>query len=358
MNALSIGPDVSPPEGAPIAVETTTAPAVNNGEPPVRAKPRRRMKAVHAEPLHLSADLDVSAALQRIGRACVEHMIRNEEAALTGNAEGIHQMRVAVRRLRAVQSAFAPLLARRHRRRASDGLRWFADILGEARNLDVFSDTLLEPARAALPPASEFERLARGVAARRQAAHAAAVEAILSPRYTGAVLDLLRWFDRRGWEAGEDTEELRQPISDVAPVLLERCRYKVKRRAGHFARQSPHARHRLRIALKKLRYTTEALAPLYDHDDTHIFVQRLKRLQDDLGSANDLHVGQTIVTALARAAATPTAAAAGVPQRGSTGIALAGRRVLAWHKRRLAANAAQVRQDLEELLETRPFWRT
>src|SRR3984885_5627558 len=119
-------------------------------------------EAVHAAPLNLRAGLSAEAALQRIGRACLDHMLRNEDAALAGDAEGIHQMRVAVRRLRAILSAFAPLLPRAQRRWASGELRWFADVLGDTRNLDVFADGLVGPARAALPPASEFERLGKG----------------------------------------------------------------------------------------------------------------------------------------------------------------------------------------------------
>ena len=348
------------PPGAQIAVETTTAPAVKTGKPPAASEPRRRIKAVHAETVALSTDLDVSTVLQRVGRACVEHLVRNEDAALSGSAEGIHQMRVAVRRLRAIQSAFGPLLPKRHRRRASAGLRWFADILGEARNLDVFAETLLEPARAALPAASEFERLARAVAERRKAAQAAVTEAILSPHYTGAVLDLLRWFDARGWEAEGETDELRQPIGVVAPVLLERRRYKAKKRAKHFAKQSAPARHQLRIALKKLRYTAEALGSLYDPPAVEIFVHRLKKLQDDLGDANDLQVGRHIVAALARSQAeapSDTEARDGLGA-GATGIALAGRRVLAWHRRRLAGNESATAHQLLQLIETEPFWRT
>ncbi len=47
--------------------------------------------------------------------------------------------------------------------------------------------------------------------------------------------------------------------------------------------RSPEERHKLRIALKKLRYTTELFAGLYDADETKRFTQWLKRLQDKAG---------------------------------------------------------------------------
>ncbi|HYM74313.1 MAG TPA: CHAD domain-containing protein [Stellaceae bacterium] len=327
--------------------------------------PGRAAHAVHAKPPGLAPGLSVNAALQRIGRACLLHLVRNENGALAGDAEAIHQMRVAVRRLRAALSAAAPLLPKKQRRWAADELRWFADTLGEVRNLDVFLGTLLPSAREDMPQASEFERLALAVGRRRQAAQEAAVAAILSPRYTSAVLDLLRWFDGCGWGAEAEAEALDQPIDEVAPLLLERCRRQVRRRAKHFARQTPAQRHRLRIALKKLRYAVEAFGELYDRAEIHLFVQRLKRLQDELGDANDLRIGRAIVAALVKPPLAkplltkPSLAkpALSGPRKGATGIALAGRRLIAWHKRHLAENEEGLRHHLREMIETEPFWR-
>jgi CHAD domain-containing protein len=222
-------------------------------------------------------------------------------------------------------------------------LRWFSDALGEARNLDVFAAGLLHPARAALPEASEFERLAIAAGTRRQAAHEAVAAAIGSTRYTAAVLAMLRWFDGGAWREGGDIEELQRPIGELAPILLERCRHRARKLSKHFARQSVEERHRLRIALKKLRYAAELLGSLYDPAATKQFVQRLKRLQDDLGNINDVRVGGDIVASLAG------------PVR-ATGIGHAGRRVLAWHKHRLADNEPQLRQHLHQLVEAEPFW--
>ena len=302
-------------------------------------------KAAHAAPVELYAGLTGEMVLRRIGHACLDHLLRNEDAALAGDAEGIHQMRVAVRRLRAILSAFAPLLPRDQRRWAAGELRWLVDALGEARNMDVFASALLLPARAALPIASEFERLALAAERRRRAAHAAVVTAISSTRYTGALLALLRWLDGGDWQHAGD-EALRQPIEAIAPALLDRCLAQAEKRARGFAEQSHNKRHRLRIALKKLRYAAELLGGLYDDAEVEKFVQRLKRLQDDLGDANDVQVGHDIVASLAP------------PDQHSTGIAHAGRRMLAWHKHRIAKDEPHLRRHLKELLAAEPFWRS
>jgi triphosphatase len=300
-------------------------------------------KAVHAATLELHPGISTEAALQRIGRACLDHMLRNESAALAGDPDGIHQMRVAVRRLRAILSTFAPVLPREQRRWASVELRWFADILGDTRNFDVFASSLLRPARAALAPSSELDPLGAAVLRRRRAALKDVVKAISSTRYTEAVLALLRWFDGREWRASGDSSTLDRPIEEIAPTLLERCRQKAEKRSRHFADQSAKQRHQLRIALKKLRYTAELLGSLYGAAETRHFVQRLKRLQDDLGDINDVRVGRGIVTSLARPGS-------------RSRLARAGRRVLAWHKRRLNRNEQRLRQHVSELRNADRFW--
>jgi inorganic triphosphatase YgiF len=308
------------------------------------ARAEEAVKAVHAHPAALHPGMTGEAVLRHVGRASLKHLLANEQAVLAGDAEGVHQMRVAVRRLRAMLSAFAPLLPAVQRRWASDRLRWFADVLGESRNLDVFAGQLLQPARAALPSASEFERLAVATVRRRRAVQATVVEAVLSTHYTEALLALMRWFDGYEWCLAESAA-LQQPIETLAPMLLDRCRAQIEKRARNFADQSATKRHRLRIALKKLRYAAELFGSLYEAAAAKQFIQRLKRLQDDLGDANDVRVARDIVESLAPAG------------KRSTGIAHAGRRMLDWHKQRIAKNEPELRRHLKELLEAPPFWR-
>jgi triphosphatase len=301
-------------------------------------------EAVHAKPLALDPTLSAEEALQRIGRACLDQILRNEAAIYAGEADGVHQMRVAVRRLRAILSGFRKMLPPEQRRWASDELRWLAEALGEARNVDVFESALIRPAREALPDVAALRVLGAAAHRRRRIAYAAVRQAIRSPRYTALLLGLMRWFDGRGWRDGEVAPALEQPISDVVPPLLDKLRRAAKRRGKGFARQSAEQRHKLRIALKKLRYTSELLSGLYDAGAVEKFTAGLKRLQDDLGDANDVRDARDIVAELAR---------------GTDGavIARAGKIVLAWHQRRLVARQPKTRQHLHRMLDAEPFWR-
>ena len=60
--------------------------------------------AIKAAPVRLAPDADVQSAFRIIARACLHQLVANQSVMLAGDAEGLHQMRVALRRLRAVIS--------------------------------------------------------------------------------------------------------------------------------------------------------------------------------------------------------------------------------------------------------------
>ena len=304
----------------------------------------RRLAAAHFEAPELNPEMTGDAALQRIGIACLERVLRNEAAVRRRSSEGVHQMRVAVRRLRAVLSAFSPMLPREQRRWASRELRWLANALGPARNLDVFAGALLARAPARLFDPAARKALAAAVGRQRRVAYRVAVESIRSSRHPAMMLRLLRWFDGCGWQADANIEEMRQPIGVLAARVLDRRMEVARNRSEDFAAQLPEQRHRLRIALKKLRYASETLGRLYEAEQVRLFVRRLKQLQDDLGEIADVRVAHHIVAELAR--------------DDTTQVADAAERLVAWHEEGLEDREASLSHRLHELLHLDPFWTT
>jgi triphosphatase len=300
--------------------------------------------AVHGATIELHPDMSGSDALQRIGSACLDHIMHNEAAALAGLAEGVHQMRVGLRRLRAALSAFGKMLPAEQRRWVSEELRWLADALGAARNLDVFESALIAPARRALGNGAGPAALTAAAERQRKVAYVKAAKAIRSTRYTASLLRILRWFETAAWRERTGPHPLDAPIAEIAPKILSRRRTVAKRCAKGFARQEPAERHQLRIALKKLRYAVELLGSLYEAEAVGHFTKQLKRLQDDLGAANDVRVGRDILAQLTRRKAE------------ATQIAEAGRAVLDWHERRLARHEPKLRRHLDALFAGERFW--
>jgi triphosphatase len=305
-----------------------------------------RIRAVHASEVALDPTMTAGAARRRIARSCIDQIVGNEAAVLAGMPEGIHQMRVGVRRLRALLSAFAPLLpveAKDEYGQFSEELRWLGNILGRARDLDVFAEDIVTPALEEIGDTPGIAALNAAIAARRAAACADAAKAIGSSRYTALVLRLLRWSeesDPRNWSS----TVLAQPLARVAPELLKRRFKHVRRRGAGFARQSLEERHRLRIALKKLRYATEFLGHLCDPGRADRLVQIVKRLQQELGEANDLETSRDLVTELAHGR--PEAAA----------ITQAGVAVLEWREEQLNSRECNTSKQVAAIRDYPSFW--
>jgi len=328
---------------------------------PIRIEPRSKSErgyrlrdeteaappVIHAEPVVLDPTMTVEAALQEIGRTCLAHLLHNEAAALARVPEGVHQMRVAVRRIRSAISACKDLLPAENRRWISRELAWLVDILGAARNLDVFASDLLQPARTALSHEAGIADLATAIDRARRVAYDRVEQAIHSERHAAGLLRLSHWFEARAWREGPGSGRsalLTSPIGELAPRLLDRRWREVRKRSKGFGRMTARQRHKLRIAAKKLRYTIELLGSLFDRDDLQRFVRRLKRLQDDLGYANDVRVAHDILPELSAGA-----------ERGC--VACAGARLLKWHQKALAKGQRKLRKRLCRLNRATPFWR-
>jgi triphosphatase len=304
--------------------------------------------AVQAEPVAFDPRMVVEEAVRSIGRSCLTHMLRNEPAALAGRAEGVHQMRVAVRRLRSLLSALKRLLPDDERSAVGKAMSQLAAPLGPARNLDVFATELLAPLRVEHPAEPGWDVLAKETERARADAHDRVDQEILSPRHAAAVLQLLRWFESRGWRqpcAPERAEGLTAPIGTTAPGILDRRRRAVRKRSRGFDSLPSSERHRLRIAVKKLRYTVELLGGAYDQRDLRRYNRRLKRVQEDLGRANDLRVAYGLVIELSRRT------------EACEPIVDAGAELLAWHERELARGERKLHRRLQRLNRAEPFWR-
>ena len=331
---------------APLRIETRSK--ATRGYKLISANGARE-PAVHARGVPLDGSMTVESALQGIGRSCIAHLLCNEPAALAGTGEGIHQMRVAARRLRAALAALKPMIPTAQYRWVLEELKWLAGMLGPARNWDVFAANLLQPVAQALPVEPELQRLANVAEQRRRAAYEQVEEAIRSQRYTATMLQLAQWFEARRWRdqpASEQAALLFAPIGEVAPGLIERSWRRTRKRSRHFNQLTQEQRHRLRIALKRLRYTIDFLRDLFDHSEVKALEKRLKPLQENLGHLNDVHTAHTL-----------TEEVSSHVNEGGSEISRAGGIVLGWHDRGLVDREPRLRKDVKRLRRGKPFWR-
>jgi len=259
-------------------------------------------KRVKAEPVELGRGLPAGAAFQIIGRSCLRHLVSNAAVLRAArDPDAVHQLRVALRRLRAAVTLFKDVVADGERDRIRSELKWMADQLGDARDLHVFITTTLEPQREAKQGDPHFARLLEEYDTRRDRAYRKAQSAVSSRRFQRGVLAVAAWTEAGAWIANADEISVsarNQPIELHAKHELAQRWKKIRKKARQLSELDAEARHRVRIEIKKLRYATEFFEGLFAGPKTNkrrrTALACLERLQELLGTLNDIAVGRNM----------------------------------------------------------------
>src|SRR5262245_33720862 len=218
---------------------------------------------VKAAPVALAPDDDVQSAFQAIAGQCLHQLVANQPLMLDGDPEALHQMRVALRRLRAAISLFSGMLSDPQTSALKAEFRWITRELGPARELDVFLKRVVKPVLDRKPNGPGVAVLSRELRHRRADAFTRARAAVESPRFRGLLLDTAAWIEAGEWTRNPDDVVVglrERPIAEVAAEQLSRRRKKIMKRGRQLNALDPDRRHRLRIQAKKLRYASEFFA--------------------------------------------------------------------------------------------------
>jgi len=237
------------------------------------------------------------AGLTRVARTQLA-VLRANEAGLRRNrdAEFLHDTRVALRRLRSLLSQLEGVLEPSLREGLVAELRWLAGCTGPARDLDTLLTELClsEPAlRADLAP------VLAGLEKERARQQQALLVSLDSERRR-ALLERLQLVFGRSQHPGVAGKRGAKPFAGVLARRLDRRLRQVLARAARLAPGSPAGElHELRIACKKLRYLLECCRGLVPKELLSGCFTRLKRLQEVLGSIQDVEVHTRLVHELA-----------------------------------------------------------
>jgi triphosphatase len=231
--------------------------------------------------IKLDRKLTAAAGFQTIASLCIHHFAANEKVFLTtGAPEALHQMRVAVRRLRSLMSFFENMLSTKELAMLRTEIGRVFKKLGEARDLDVLLATLETEGECC--PASALAEIRQ----ERESAYARLTALLNSRRFCLNMLDLLAFVECGMWMKADRSEKL----SVRAARILKRQREKL-RKFDPVSHLEPEKRHRLRIQAKKFRYACEFFGDLFKgskaHHRKHDMSKMSEDLQDVLGQLND-----------------------------------------------------------------------
>ena len=200
-----------------------------------------------------------------------------ERLADAGEADALHDFRVALRRLRSALRAYRPWLGRAASRKVRSALRDLGRATNAGRDGEVQADWLASEDR-------EFSEQARAGATKlaqllrnHRRPRATELQAELSVT-AGKILKRLEFLD--------------QPspifVAVYAPLLAEHAAAAAARVAAITGAEQVEEAHEARIAVKRLRYLLEP--QLEELQQAPPLLERIEELQDLLGELHDAHV--------------------------------------------------------------------
>ena len=278
----------------------------------------------------LTPDLSLGTACALICAHLTPIILRRGEhlatspTAIPAEPEHVHQMRVALRRLRSALAVFGRALPCAELDTARAGLKALAAVLGPARDWDVFSAGTARAVAAAFPDDPAVRRLLAAADRRRATCHADLRAYLASPAYRRLGITLAALAATTPWENAIGPEDAPPPddLETFATHALSRALRRVLAPGPDIEALPEDELHAIRLQAKRLRYVAEMFAPLFPRRDTGQFLRRLSALQEVLGHLNDGAVAAGLMDQLGPAVAHGFGAgaargfiAAGVPER-------------------------------------------
>ncbi|MCL2075943.1 MAG: CHAD domain-containing protein [Betaproteobacteria bacterium] len=258
-----------------------------------RAKGRSPLDYSQKFTLELDGDEAAREAMIRIYQALLDTITLNMPGALADyDPEFLHDIRVAIRRARS-----GLIFAKRVLPDSVSLSRMFrrlGAITGPTRDLDVYllaQDDHVKRLSSCLRPGLQefFAELSR-----KRQVEQKKMARMLGSRKTEALFSAWQQALKRHDRQTADLSDL--PIRELADRIILKRYKRVMRGGRNLDATTPDTEtHRLRLQCKKLRYAIELFGSLYPKQELKIVTRQLRKLQDILGSFNDLSVQQEML---------------------------------------------------------------
>lgn len=234
-----------------------------------------------AEPATIACE----EAFRTLARQYLDDVTEQHRSACAGATEAVHEMRIALTRLRTSIDFFSPMLKGDDQARVSAELKWLHAHLGIVRDLDVALERLT---KAGGRPA-EIKAWRR----ERAACQRHLTRALRSQRYRNLVRDVSTWIETGSWcsKRGRERVDLRRrPIGEYGAERFKEWQKKLVKKSNRLEEVSAGKRHRVRLINKKLTYALDAIASLIPEEaqpERQAALNQLRSAQKSLGQLND-----------------------------------------------------------------------
>ncbi|MDE5456364.1 CHAD domain-containing protein [Bradyrhizobium sp. CSA112] len=218
---------------------------------------------------------------------CVAAIKAHHSSACAGDAEAVHQIRVAITRLRAAVAFFAPVVVDSEWLRLKKEIAWLNGPLGAARD----SDVVMEYARRKRYRAWAERILGEQFDQHQMRDHRRLVRSLRSARTQRLVEAMARWIRQGPWLERHKRRKDAETLQSYCARELDRWYERLIRKGQRLKTLGASRRHRLRIRVKRFRYMLEALTEtvaLRGRGELRHLHRPAKRLQRALGDLRDL----------------------------------------------------------------------
>ena len=252
--------------------------------------------AVKAHSPLLARSQSIPAALCDMIGACLQHLQANIPGVIGRlDEEYLHQVRVALRRLRVVMGMAETFHADTGLSLLHEQVAALCRELGRLRDWDVFVIQTLAGVSAHLSEEAGLQEIARISEKLREQHQGHVLDILRSQDYQRFLLHFGAWLNG-GYSRTPVENNLTLPLF-AAQILQRRSKQVAKcgkrlekllsDKERKWVKDGAHELHRLRIACKKLRYSAEMFSSLYPDTKVRNYLSALALLQDILGLLND-----------------------------------------------------------------------
>ena len=259
--------------------------------------PIKSVKLVKQSSLTIKAKKQVAVSVEIMMKNGFNEIINSYDRLFENlsDPEAVHQVRVSIRKFRAILAFFMPLFKRADYQQKQDRLRKMAQQFSEVRQLDVLLEEISQIEKDSVLAISDFEVIKAHLIGKRQIAFKALLTNLETDAFVLDLLDIWVWKLNGPWD--ESTPLLQLSLKKYTEKQVDSWLKKIKKSMKSLDVKDQQAIHRVRIKSKKLRYAIEALACIVDHK-TSKSIAAFKKIQDDLGYYHDVFANQQLLELL------------------------------------------------------------
>jgi triphosphatase len=297
--------------------------------------------------LQLSEHATLDDAIGATLASSINHFTANWPAFnQSRDPESVHQMRVALRRLRAALSLYSHTFPCSEFGAFRAEAARLASALGQARDWDVFLDLIESGPLPQTQQEAEFDSVFNAIEARRKASYEIARASVGAQATTRFVLDIHAFLAHHGWRnacAATELPRLIDPVREFAEEVLKRLHKRVLKRGKRPENLSPEDRHRLRIAVKQVRYASEFFGGVFHSGaEVRAYTRAVSVLQDAFGAFNDRIIATRMLRELEAEVGSEGARAVGI--------------IIGWYAREAEFVDQQLGKAWKAFKHTPTFW--